>query len=281
MDFSSLFMKNVLLILFFFLLIPKGNSQSDTSEKVYSYNYWIDIPSIVLGFGYNFYGQERLRNYPRLDSMDYIHLSPSDINRFDRSATRQDPDFANDAHSLSDFGLRIAPALPFLLGFDKKIRQDALNLSLLYLQMHSINATVYLASALNIRRKRPFVYNPNEIYERKSGPKSTDSFFSGHVSVVNASTFFMAKVYLDYHPEKKKWRYLYYGLASLPAIYTGYFRYKAGKHYPSDLIVGYAVGAAVGILTPELHRSRLYKKAHVQPQIGLNYFGFKSSIQFY
>ena len=273
-------MKFALVFISIIILQIKGVSQTDSSENVYGYNYWIDIPSIVLGFGFNFYGQERLRNYPRLDSSDYINLGPSDINRFDRSATRQDPEFANDAHNLSDFGLRIAPALPFLLGFDKEIRKDALNLSMMYLQMHSINASVYLISALNIRRKRPFVYNPDEIYERKSGPKSTDSFFSGHVSVVSASTFFMAKVYMDYHPEKK-WKYLYYGLASVPAIYTGYFRYKAGKHFPSDLIVGFAVGAAVGILTPELHKSRIYKNVKIQPQIGSNFYGLSSSLRFY
>lgn len=250
-------------------------------EDVYAFNYWYDVSSVVVGFAFNAWGQQYLRDIPVLDSSDFINLKPSDINGFDRSATRQDPDFADQAHDLSDYGLFFGPGLPFLLGFDKEIRKDALDLTLLYLQMHSYNAGLYLASTLNIRRKRPFMYNPDESIYRKTGPKSTDSFFSGHTSVVSASTFFMAKVYMDYHPELKKKAWLIYGLASLPPIYTGYFRYKAGKHFPSDVIVGFAMGAAVGILTPQLHKSKLYKKVQVTPQVGMNTIGLSTAIRFY
>jgi membrane-associated phospholipid phosphatase len=31
-------------------------------------------------------------------------------------------------------------------------------------------------------------------------------------------------------------------------------RYGGGKHFFSDIIVGYAVGAAIGILVPQLHK---------------------------
>ncbi len=37
------------------------------------------------------------------------------------------------------------------------------------------------------------------------------------------------------------------------AALTGYARVKAGQHYPSDVLVGAAVGGAVGILVPALH----------------------------
>ena len=35
---------------------------------------------------------------------------------------------------------------------------------------------------------------------------------------------------------------------------TGFFRYKGLKHYPTDIITGFAVGAATGILVPFLHK---------------------------
>jgi membrane-associated phospholipid phosphatase len=257
-----------------------GSLKAQEVDEIYNFNYWYDIPSVVVGIAFNAYGQQYLRGLPLLDSSDYINFTPGDINGFDRSATEQDPAYANEAHSLSDIALRVVPVLPFALGFDKEIRKDALNLTLLYLQMHSYNTSLYLISAMSIRRNRPFLYNPDEIYERKSGPKSTDSFYSGHVSVVTASSFFMAKVFLDYHPEHKNRRWLFYSLATLPSIYTGYFRYRAGKHFPTDLIVGYAIGAAVGILTPELHKSKLYNKTQITPTLGLNSVGFNIRSQF-
>jgi membrane-associated phospholipid phosphatase len=167
-----------------------------------------------------------------------------------------DPAFKDRANDLSDIGLLVAPVLPFTLALDKKVRSNFLDYSMMYVEMHAVNSTLYLASTLTIRRKRPFVYNPNVDIEKKEGIKTTDSFFSGHVSVVTSSTFFMTKVFLDHHPELKKKRFLFYSLASIPPIYTAYFRYRAGKHYPSDLIVGYMVGAATGILVPELHKLR-------------------------
>ncbi len=235
----------------------------EKEEKIYHFNYWIDVPLTAFGIAYNFYGQEQLRKAPRLSPEQCAHLSPDDINAFDRGAVKQDPAFANKAHNLSDIALRTVPVLPFLLGLDKNIRSEALNLSLMYLEMHSVNTLIYLASAQNIRRTRPFVYNENEIEERKSGIKTRDSFFSGHVSVVTASSFFLSKVYLDYHPEHKNKRWLFYSVSTIPALYTSYFRYKAGKHYPSDLIVGYLVGASIGILIPELHKSKLYNRLSI------------------
>ncbi len=79
------------------------------------------------------------------------------------------------------------------------------------------------------------------------------SFFSGHTSHVAASTFFTAKVLTDINPDGSNNSLYWITAATIPAI-TGYLRVKGGKHFPTDVIVGYAVGALVGILVPELHK---------------------------
>jgi membrane-associated phospholipid phosphatase len=43
--------------------------------------------------------------------------------------------------------------------------------------------------------------------------------------------------------------------ALIPAI-TGLCRYGAGKHFFTDILVGYAIGSAVGILVPQLHKRK-------------------------
>ena len=82
-----------------------------------------------------------------------------------------------------------------------------------------------------------------------------NSFFAGHVALVGTSTFFMAKVYSDYHPESKM-RWVFFGLAGLATGSTGYLRYKAGEHFVSDIIVGTVVGTLSGVLIPHWHKNK-------------------------
>lgn len=42
----------------------------------------------------------------------------------------------------------------------------------------------------------------------------------------------------------------------VPPSIVGIYRYKAMKHYPTDVLFGMAMGAASGILVPHLHKSK-------------------------
>ena len=66
--------------------------------------------------------------------------------------------------------------------------------------------------------------------------------------------FFTAKTLTDYVDRPGVEAVAWTTAALLPAA-TGFFRYKAGKHFPSDVIVGYVVGATVGVLIPHLHKT--------------------------
>ena len=88
--------------------------------------------------------------------------------------------------------------------------------------------------------------------ERTTG-NNRNSFYSGHDASVTYASFFTAKVFCDFHPDfglgKKL---LIYAAASVPSIIEGYFRVRALAHFPSDVAVGYSLGAAIGIIVPEL-----------------------------
>ena len=59
--------------------------------------------------------------------------------------------------------------------------------------------------------------------------------------------------------------------AAIPAT-VGYLRIKSGKHFLSDNIVGFAVGAASGILIPEIHKKK-NKNVEIYPTMGFNFQG--------
>ena len=69
-----------------------------------------------------------------------------------------------------------------------------------------------------------------------------------------------AKIYQDYNPGKKSVPWVWAAAAAVPAA-TGILRQQAGKHFWTDVVVGYAWGAAVGLLVPELHKLGKKKKA--------------------
>jgi membrane-associated phospholipid phosphatase len=152
--------------------------------------------------------------------------------------------------------------LPLFLLLDKKIRRDAGKVSLLYLEAMAITGTIYTSSSMLFDRFRPYTYNPDVDMDFKMRGGSRNSFFAGHVALVGTSTFFMAKVLSDYHPESKaKWAY--YTVAAAATGMTGYLRHKGGRHFPSDILLGAAVGTFSGIMIPNFHKNKIFKDPNI------------------
>jgi membrane-associated phospholipid phosphatase len=163
--------------------------------------------------------------------------------------------------NLSDNVLTGIILLPAVTLFDHNIRQDWLDIALMYAETQMIVNDIYLYSPFGPRfidRFRPAVY-----YDAlgTNGARTTgwnrSSFYSGHVASAAAATFFTAKVFCDYHPELGWNKYLIYGAAAIPPLIEGYLRMRALDHFPSDILVGFGVGALCGILIPEIHRIKI------------------------
>jgi hypothetical protein len=136
----------------------------------------------------------------------------------------------------------------------------------MYVEGHTITFTMYNYSPLGPtfqNRLRPAVYYPELGSEAQKNSNNRNSFFSGHVGSCAYSTFFMVKVYCDYHPQIGAAKYLLYLAASVPPLAIGYARIRSLDHFPSDIAVGFALGAIIGIVLPELHKSKLYKQLSI------------------
>ncbi len=110
-----------------------------------------------------------------------------------------------------------------------------------------------------VARHRPYTYNTtldDRTIETMIGPDSADaraSFPSGHTSVAFASATFTASVLTRTYSwpggvDAAVWTTTL-GAATLTAI----GRVRAGKHFPTDVIVGALLGSAVGLLVPSCH----------------------------
>ena len=103
-----------------------------------------------------------------------------------------------------------------------------------------------------VHRARPYAYGALVPSEIRMDEDARRSFFSGHTSVSACNLFFAAKILADQYPDHPLKPWVWATAAIIPA-YTGYQRIRAGEHFPSDVIVGYAVGALIGYMMPVIH----------------------------
>jgi PAP2 superfamily len=107
-----------------------------------------------------------------------------------------------------------------------------------------------------IHRPRPYVYNPDLPEEFRRKEEAYVSFWSGHTANTAAITFTCANILQRSDVSKTTKTIGWISAAVIPAA-VGFFRVKAGRHFPTDVIVGYTIGAAVGWAIPFMHRSEL------------------------
>lgn len=132
----------------------------------------------------------------------------------------------------------------------------------------AVKFTLYAESALTtaalteivkqtVQRPRPCSYQPERRYREGLSCSPTDddaylSFFSGHTATTAALS--ATATYMAFREDDGGSRGAF-TLAGGLAL-TGFVaaeRMRAGKHFPTDVLTGAAVGAAVGVLVPHLH----------------------------
>lgn len=215
-----------------------------------------ELPGSVAVLGASYFGFRALDRYASLDANEVTQLNPARINAFDRPVAHLDPAQFEAAQHRSDRFLNLSIATPLLLMLSKDLRREGLDLLTIYTTAHAVNNLLYFATTFSIRRARPLVYNPEVALTEKTGPAKSNSFYSGHVSFSTTATFFGAKVLTDYYRIKGWKRVAIFAVAAVPPILVGVNRMQAGKHFRTDVMTGFLVGAACGIGIPELHKRR-------------------------
>ncbi len=200
---------------------------------------------------------------------EILQLDPSTVPAFERRITER---YSEAAAHRSDFGLYLSAgagiAVPVVSLTGSAAQptkysrwQEAGIFGLMWLETNIVTGLgTDLVKSL-VARTRPFAYNSAVPIGEKLDPDARKSFFSGHTSITTANAFFAAKVFADLYPDSKWKPFVWSGAALVPA-WVGLERVLAGKHFPTDVAVGYLFGAAIGYLIPELNNPDGLMKKH-------------------
>jgi membrane-associated phospholipid phosphatase len=227
-------------------------TSADSSKYVYKTKLKYDIPITVLAIGGTIYSSTVRAGKESSDSTTIANLRVESLSKFNRDVTTRNN---KTAGKVSDLFLASGIVVPWFLGLDKRVRNDIGDISLMYLQTMAITGLGYFAAAAFVDKYRPYAYNKDVDFSRRTSKNAINSFYGGHVAITAGGTFFTAQVYADLHPESS-FKYVMYGFATAATLTNCYLRYQGGFHFVDDLAVGAIMGAATGILVPIFHRNK-------------------------
>lgn len=219
---------------------------------------WVDGAISGAGIGLSYWGLTLMKSKKAV-SKEEIQLIDADL----EGAREQIPvfdrwtfgNYNEGADRVSDIPFYASFGFPLLFLADKHTRTNAPQIGLLYLETMAITGALFAQVNGRVNRKRPSVYSQTAGPGIRMDDKSQNSFYGGHISATAAATFFTAKVFNDYFPDSPARPYVWGAAAAVPA-FVGYLRLRAGKHFLSDNLIGYAIGAGMGVLVPHLHKKQ-------------------------
>ena len=261
------FLRNGLLVFLAVLSIENSCFSQKVNVDIKNYKVSIESPyhldlkkDLAIGLGATaliITGRLLQANKPQITQEEIDNETTDHIPAFDLPAIHQ---YQNTYLAASNVLLYTAMAMPFISFVDLRVKGHAPQVIALYFEALAINGAAYSMTTGLISRRRPLTWNtdvndgiPEVPNDKKLTKSAEDSFFSGHTSTAATTTFFGARIFTDFRPHSKLVPFVWGAAVAVPA-FTAFARYKAGKHFPSDVITGYVVGASIGYLVPVLHR---------------------------
>lgn len=270
----------VMLLFICAAILPIDLSAQEENEKVYKLDPWIDGGIIAGTLVLSKLAIDAQNEQPLLSEEEVFALDPMDVNAFDRGVIFQNPDQLAQGRTNSDRALNATTALIFLLALDKKARHHWLEGLVMYVEAMTVNASVQGWVAYGTNRYRPIAYMEDANVGQRTDSRNKNSFYSGHTSSAATSSFFVAKMFSDLHPELGNKKYWLFAAALIPPAVVGGFRIAGAKHFYTDVMIGMAMGAATGILIPHFHKLTGNNNMTLVPIVQPDVLGMHFSMNF-
>ncbi|MDP2059347.1 MAG: phosphatase PAP2 family protein [Flavobacteriaceae bacterium] len=238
------------------LICCQTKTSDQQIQKVYQLNKKKETYIFGVGLGLVVSGiiLKTTNDQGRISAEKLANLDRNNINGFDRGVAFN---YAQSAADASDILLGAASALPVIAFYlDKNTRKEYKTLAVMGAEIFLANNALSFNSKYAFNRFRPIAYNTDLSFDKRAKQDNRYSFYSAHVSQTAAFSFFFAKVMTDFHPDMSTWSKVgVWSIAvTLPAAQAA-LRVESGKHFYSDVMVGYALGASFGLLIPYLHKT--------------------------
>jgi len=231
------------------VMAQRNNKAQDTTESPYNFNWKRELvyssgAGLVLVGGLVAHFRAEPFTPAQVNSLDPF-ANPG----FDRSALGK---WNPNAAIASDVFLYSSLTLPAFMMIHPKARKDFLAVGFIYVEAAMLTVGITELAKNLVLRPRPYTYDSSLPMDIRTDVGARKSFFSRHASLTTALCFTSAKIFSDYSDNAVHEALVWTGAIIIPAV-TSYLRYEAGKHFPSDIIAGYALGATIGYLVPWLH----------------------------
>ncbi len=177
--------------------------------------------------------------------------SASNVNAFDRGTAGRRNDTID---KISTGAVAAAVGWPVAAMFlDANTSKGALVDGLVTGQAVLVNVAINQMVKYGVHRPRPFVYSLKPDDDLLKEDDTYYSFYSQHTSVVFAAGISYTRTYALRHPRSRR-RWVVYTAVIGGGSAVGSMRVLAGRHFPTDVLTGGAVGTSMGLLIPWLHR---------------------------
>lgn len=224
------------------LALALAGTPAEAPRSIYELHPAVDVPVIV--------GSLAVVGFAYLDSSRLITprcpCDTSGIPGFDRWAVGNHNVFAD---TTSDVTAGLALATPFVLSLaDDQLSPELVEDATVDAEALSVAGALVTVAKYAVQRPLPRVYalqDPKVV----GSPGGYRSFYSGHTTLVSAALVASASQWQRRHGPSV-WPWLGAGLVVTSVAVE---RVAAGRHFPSDVVVGAAMGTGVGLLVPWLH----------------------------
>lgn len=220
-------------------------------KRAYQLQWEIDVPLFAIGGALALGREIRSTNSsaPAYCTTVPDGCNEDDLNPIDKPfAGTYDPRWSK----ATDVAVLLLAAAPWpMLWYDNTLLNTLNDITIIYESALTAMALSGLAT-LSAQRARPFVYGTTAPEEVRTSPNGALSFVSGHTTMafaLSTSTFWT--IYRRHGSGTYAWTTL--GIGTALASFVAVGRVAAGKHFPTDVLTGAAVGASVGTLIPALH----------------------------
>lgn len=202
-------------------------------------------------------GVDRLRYR---DSTAYSQLSRTDMGPYDRWAIGY---YSRPADQWSTALTAAELAVPIVLdGWDmaagREARLGVISDLIIYSEVYFYSSSLAVFAKSLRWHPRPLAFTSHAPATARKSSDAGSSFFSSHTTSAFASAVFTGYTFQLKHPDSPLVPWLWGGMLGAASA-VGALRIYSGKHFPSDVAVGAAVGSLAGYGIPRLHLSPVAK----------------------